>query len=60
MYSQLLRRNYQWRIDYSGIILSEKRKYTRKIDNNNVETMKEEEKLREYEIKEISKEKKDN
>ena len=60
LYSQLLRRNYQWRIDYSGIILSEKRKYTRKIDNNNVETMKEEEKLREYEIKEISKEKKDN
>ena len=60
LYSQLLRRNYQWRIDYSGIILSEKRKYTRKIDNNNVETMKEEEKLREYEIKEISKDNKDN
>ena len=60
LYSQLLRRNYQWRIDYSGIILSEKRKYTRKIDNNNVETMIEEENLREYEIKEISKEKKDN
>ena len=44
----------------NGIILSEKRKYTRKIDNNNVETMKEEKNLREYEIKEISKEKKDN
>jgi hypothetical protein len=59
LYSQLLKRNYQWRIDYSGIILSEKRKFIKKI-NNNVETIEEEVKLREYEIKEISKDKKDN
>ena len=60
LYSQLLRRNYQWRIDYSGIILSEKKKLSRKIDNKNAETMEEQKNLREYEIKEISKEKEDN
>ena len=60
LYSQLIRKNYQWRIDYSGIILSEKKKYFKKIINNNVETMEEQIELREYEIKEISKDKKDN
>ena len=55
LYSQLYRRNYHLRIDYSGIILSEKRKLFPYKDKNNVETMKEDENLREYEIKEISK-----
>jgi hypothetical protein len=31
LYSQLLRRNYQWRIDYSGIILSEKKNTLEKL-----------------------------
>ena len=55
LYSQLYRRNYHLRIDYSGIILSEKRKYARVKDKNNVEKMEEMVNLREYEIKEISK-----
>ena len=55
LYSQLYRRNYHLRIDYSGIILSEKKKLFPYKDKNNVETMKELKNLREYEIKEISK-----
>ena len=55
LYSQLYRRNYHLRIDYSGIILSEKRKYARVKDKNNVEKMEEMVNLREYEIKEIFK-----
>ena len=55
LYSQLYRRNYHLRIDYSGLILSEKRKLFPYKDKNNVETMKEDVNLREYEIKEISK-----
>ena len=53
LYSQLYRRNYHLRIDYSGIILSEKRKYARVYDRNNNEKMEEMVNLREYEIKEI-------
>ena len=55
LYSQLYRRNYHLRIDYSGLILSEKRKLFPFKDKNNVETMEEDKNLREYEIKEISK-----
>ena len=55
LYSQLYRRNYHLRIDYSGLILSEKRKLFPFKDKNNVETMEEMVNLREYEIKEISK-----
>jgi len=60
LYSQLYRRNYHVRNDYSGIILSEKRKLALVRDTNNVENMEEMVNLREYEIKEISKDNKDN
>ena len=60
MYSQLYRRNYHVRNDYSGIILAEKRKLALVRDTNNVENMEEMVNLREYEIKEISKDNKDN
>lgn len=60
LYSQLYRKNYHSKIDYSGIILSEKRKFARVKDKNNVEIMEEMVNLREYEIKEISKDNIDN
>ena len=60
LYSQLYRRNYHVRNDYSGIILAEKRKLALVRDTNNVENMEEMVNLREYEIKEISKDNKDN
>ena len=60
LYSQLYRKKYHSRIDYSGIILSEKKKFVQKKDKNNVEKMEEIEELREYEIKEISKDNIDN
>ena len=60
LYSQLYRKNYHSKIDYSGIILSEKRKLVRVKDKNNVEVMEEMVNLREYEIKEISKDNIDN
>ena len=60
LYSQLYRKNYHSKIDYSGIILSEKRKFARVKDKNNVEVMEEMKDLTEYEIKEISKDNIDN
>ena len=54
LYAQLIRRNYLLRNDFSGIILSEKRKIA-PIEINGTKKFEEQTKLREYEIKEISK-----
>ena len=54
LYVQLIRRNYNLRKDFSGIILSEKRKIS-PVEMNGTKKFEEQAKLREYKIKEISK-----
>ena len=54
LYTQLIRRNYHLRNDFSGIILSEKRKMAL-VEQNQIKKFEEQVNLREYEIKEISK-----
>ena len=54
LYTQLIRRNYHLRNDFSGIILSEKRKMAL-VEKNQIKKFEEQVNLREYEIKEISK-----
>ena len=54
LYAQLIRRNYHLRNNFSGIIMSEKRTLA-SIEINNSKKFEEQVKLREYEIKEISK-----
>ena len=53
LYTQLIRRNYHSRNDFSGIILSEERNMA-SINIKDSMTFEEQVKLREYEIKEIS------
>ena len=53
LYFQLVRRGYQSRNDYFGLIILEVRKYVNRTLNN-VNTKEEQVNLREYEIKEIS------
>ena len=54
LYAQLIRRSYHSRNDFAGIILSEKRKMAL-IEKDKIKKYEEQVKLREYEIKEISK-----
>ena len=56
LYKQLIRRNYDLRNNFSGIILSENREMAQIDKDTNKTKYEEQVKFREYEIKEISKE----